>query len=211
MTGLAAGAQTAPQTPPASDPTPAANEAAPRSDDEPASPPAIRPGSRKPKSEPRPAAAEESSSRDTKIDLSPPPGDMHDHPESTTTPDDVQEFHNYDPHRAEKNVEIGDYYFKLSNYIAAESRYREALEYKPNDAVATYRLATALDHLGKVAAARQNYQTYIKILPLGPYAKESKDALQRLASAAPETANSAEKRKEAKYSKATSQLVKKPQ
>ena len=135
---------------------------------------------------------------------------MHDHPESTTDSDDVQEFHNYDPHRAEKNVEVGDYYFKRSNYVAAESRYREALEYKPNDALATYRLATALERLGKVAAARQNYQSYLKILPSGPYARESKEALQRLASAGPEPANSAETKKVAKYSKSTSELVKKP-
>ena len=205
MSGVGARAQ----APPPGDPAPAANEAAPRSDAGPGLPPATRPGSRKSKSVSPPNAAEESSSRDTKIDLSPPPGDMQEHPESTTSPDDVQEFHNYDPHRAEKNVEVGDYYFKLANYGAAESRYREALEYKPNDAVATYRLASALDHLGKVGAARESYQAYLKILPTGPYARESKDALQRLASAEPETAGSAEKRKEAKYSKSTSQLVKK--
>ncbi len=202
---VAAVSQASPQNDP-----PRGNEAAPRSEDQAVSPQSRRPGSgqgsRKQRSESR-VSSEESSSRDTKIDLSPPPGDVKDHPESSIEPEgDVQEFHNYDPHRAEKNVEIGDYYFKLSNYAAAESRYREALEYKPNDAVATFRLATALEHEGKNSAARESYQKYLQVLPAGPYARESNAAVQRLASAGPD--GGVEKRKAAKYSKSTSRLVK---
>ncbi len=123
---------------------------------------------------------EESSSNDTKIDLSPPPGDAT-HPGSGAE-SDINEFHAYDPHRADKDVEVGDFYFKRKNYVAAISRYRSALRWKPNDAVATYRLAEALEKSGRFAEARTNYQAYLKILPYGEYAQQSKDALQRLAS-----------------------------
>ncbi len=122
---------------------------------------------------------EESSSNDTKIDLSPPPGDAT-HPGSVAS--DINEFHAYDPHRAEKDVEVGDFYFKRKNYGAAISRYRSALKWKPNDALATFRLAQALEKTGRFSEAGENYQGYLKILPHGEFAQESKDALQRLAS-----------------------------
>src|SRR5438093_1385994 len=57
----------------------------------------------------------ESSSRDTIIDLSPPPNDAAKHPESSSAevdPDsEVIEVKKWDPHRAEKDIEVGDYYF----------------------------------------------------------------------------------------------------
>ena len=47
--------------------------------------------------------------------------------------------------RAMKDVEVGDYYYRRENYKAALSRYREALEFKPRDAVATFKLAQTLE------------------------------------------------------------------
>ena len=123
----------------------------------------------------------ESSSRDTQIDIRDPealPPEMNEGEEPGDS--DVQEMHRYDPHRAEKNVEVGDYYMKRKNYRAAESRYREALDYKPNDAIATFRLAVVLEKTGELEEARQRYQEYLKILPQGPFAAESKKALERL-------------------------------
>lgn len=120
-----------------------------------------------------------SSSKNSRIDLSAPKGDALSHPQSQI-PSDATEFKPYDPHRAEKNVEVGDYYYKQKNYRAAQSRYREALEYKPNDAAATIKLASALEKLGQVADARQSYEDYLRILPNGPSSQEAKQALDRL-------------------------------
>ena len=131
----------------------------------------------------------ESSSRDSRIDLSPPKDDAKNHPNSSipSQPDsdvsdlgDVQEFHPFDPHRAMKDIEVGDFYFKRKNYRAAIGRYREALEYKPNDAVATYELALALEKVNALDEARTNYEAYLKILPHGPSAEEARAALRRL-------------------------------
>jgi len=123
----------------------------------------------------------ESSSRDTQIDIRDPdamPPDMNEGEESGDS--DVQEMHPYDPHRAEHNVEVGDFLMRRKSYRAAESRYREALEYKPNDALATFRLAVVLEKTGELDEARQRYQEYLKILPHGPLAADAKKALARL-------------------------------
>ena len=122
-----------------------------------------------------------SSSRENIIDLSPPPGDRGSHPERPPAADgDVTEMHPYDPHKAEKNIEVGDFYFKGGNYKAAVSRFREALQWKPNDALATFRLAQALEKNGEIEEAYKHYQTYLQILPGGPSAEEAKKARSRL-------------------------------
>jgi len=131
----------------------------------------------------------ESSSKDTQIDLSPPEDDARAHPESgravkdagdAPDSDDVGEFHPWDPHRAAKDIEVGDFYFKKKNYAGAESRYREALVFKDNDALATFRLAVCLEKMGRGDEAQQEYQSYLKILPHGPLAEEAQKALERL-------------------------------
>src|SRR6266540_157532 len=97
------------------------------------------------KSSSRNREAAESSSRDTRIDLSPPRDDEKKHPYSKAAvadleeePEntDVQEFHPWNPMKALKDVEVGDFYFKRKNYRAALDRYKEALYYKDNDAMA---------------------------------------------------------------------------
>ncbi len=121
----------------------------------------------------------ESSSKDTMIDISPPKGDATAHPNSEVP--DVGELHPYNPMKAMKNVEVGNYYFTQRNYVAAISRYREALEYKPHDVVATFALAQALEKTKDYAGARANYQDYLRILPEGPKAEDCKKALDRIA------------------------------
>ncbi|HJT71645.1 MAG TPA: tetratricopeptide repeat protein [Terriglobales bacterium] len=131
-------------------------------------------------------AAEESSSRDTRIDLSPPKDDAKNHPLSGTKIDDdepasdVQEMHPWNPHKAAKDVEVGDFYFKRKNYKAAIERYKDALIYKPNDAIAQFRLAESLDKTGNSGEAVEHYQEYLKILPHGPYSEDAQKALARL-------------------------------
>jgi tetratricopeptide (TPR) repeat protein len=129
----------------------------------------------------------ESSSKDTQIDLAPPADDAKKHPESSDAltdagsgSGDVAEFHPWNPHKAAKDVEVGDFYFKRKNYRAAEDRYREALLYKDNDAIATFRLAVCLDKLERPNDARAEYESYLKILPHGPQAEEAQKAIDRL-------------------------------
>jgi len=135
-------------------------------------------------------ATGESSSKDTEMDLSPPSDDAKTHPQSSAAvadaeaaalnPGGVSELQAWDPHKAAKDVEVGDFYFKRKNYRAAEDRYREALRYKDNDAVATIRLAVCLEKLGILDDARAEYESYLRILPHGPQASEAEKAISRL-------------------------------
>ena len=99
----------------------------------------------------------------------------------------VEEFKPWDPHKAEKDVEVGDFYFKRTNYRAALDRYREALYYKYDDAVATFRIGVCQEKLGETGEARKAYEAYLKILPHGPFAGEAHKALTRLKTAPAET------------------------
>ncbi len=157
------------------------------SDPDPSSSGANQPGANQPlpRSSPPPPSANESSSRQTIIDLSPPPNDAKDHPDSAVDDEeagksDVQEFHPFDPHKAAKDVEVAEFYFKRGNYRAAAARYREALDYKPNDAEATIGLAESLEKLGNKEEAAVNYASYLKILPNGPRAEDARRGLERL-------------------------------
>jgi tetratricopeptide (TPR) repeat protein len=94
--------------------------------------------------------------------------------------DGVTEMKNWNPHEADKDVEVGLFYFKRNNYRAAEARFRHALTWQDNHAEATYRLALVLEKEGKHAEASQDYEKYLKILPHGEFAAESKKALERL-------------------------------
>jgi tetratricopeptide (TPR) repeat protein len=131
----------------------------------------------------------ESSSKDTLIDLSPPVDDDKAHPQTsevvkdgqhTSGNSDVGEFHPWNPHKAAKDIEVGDFYFKRKNYRGAEDRYREALIYKANDAVATFRLAVCLEKMDQPDEARKEYESYLKILPHGPQAEAARKAIDRL-------------------------------
>ncbi len=133
---------------------------------------------------------EMSSSKDTRIDITPPKDDIKNHPNSSVpsadsdeAPSDTEEMHPWDPHKAAKDVEVGDYYFKRKNYKGALERYKDALVYKPNDAVANFRLAECEDKMGNSTDATQHYEAYLKTLPEGPFAADAKKALDRLKSA----------------------------
>lgn len=125
------------------------------------------------------------------MDLSPPANDDKSHPQSegalmdaavSSGTGDVNEAQLWNPHKAAKDIEVGDFYFKKKNYRAAEDRYRGALMYKHNDATATFRLAESLERLERPAEARQEYENYLQILPNGPEAEAAKKALERLKS-----------------------------
>ena len=137
--------------------------------------------------------AQESSSRDTRTDTTPPRDDAKNHPYSSSAvsdleppaPDssDVQEFHPWNPMKANKDIEVGDFYFRRKNYKAALERYKEALYYKNNDAVASYHIAVCEERLGDKAEARKYFEQYLKILPGGPLAKDAHASLAKLAKA----------------------------
>lgn len=122
-------------------------------------------------------AAGESSSKDTQINLNANPVEKEE-PKSAA---DDSVLKPWDPHKAAKDVEVGNYYLKLKNYRAALERFNHALTYKENDAEATYGLAESQEKLELLSLADQNYRKYLQILPNGPKAKDAQEALKRIA------------------------------
>src|ERR1700694_2276582 len=109
----------------------------------------------------------ESSSADSKMVLGPSLEHAGTSGNDSGSPD-VNETHPFDPHRAAKDVEVGEFYMKRKNYRAALDRFNDALRYKPKDAIATFRLAQTEEQMGLLEAAYRNYDGYLEILPEGP-------------------------------------------
>jgi tetratricopeptide (TPR) repeat protein len=130
-----------------------------------------------PRSDTHQVNPDESSSKDSQIDVSPPKGDEK---HVGASDEELGEFHPWDPHKATKCIEVGDYYYKQENYRAAISRYQEALGWKPRDAEATYKLGQVLEKTGDFSGALENYQAYLKILPVGPYAPKARQGIERV-------------------------------
>lgn len=174
-TGLSLPASSQMQQLPSSDQGPGADQAPPRYD---------RDNDREKE---RNREAGESSSRDTKIDISPPADDDKNHPtsgvavsEAEADNTDVSEFHPFNPQKAAKDLEVGDFYFKRKNYRAALARYQDALLWKNNYAEPNFRMAQCLEKLDNPDEAAVHYQEYLKILPHGPLSEEAHKALERL-------------------------------
>jgi Flp pilus assembly protein TadD len=120
----------------------------------------------------------ESSSRDSQINLEGPSKS------SGSGSSGIHELYPYDPHKAAKDIEVGEFYLKRKNYRAALDRFNEALLYKPNDAEATFRLAQTQEKLGLFTEASQNYSTYLKTFPEGPFVKDANEGLKRVGASA---------------------------
>lgn len=120
----------------------------------------------------------ESSSRDAQID--PNAGPRSRLPLPSSEDENNGGFTSYDPHRAMKDLEVGNFYLKRNNYRAALERFNDALKYKPNDAQAVYGLAYAEEKLELLEQARKSYSKYLELLPQGPKAKDCEEGLQRV-------------------------------
>ena len=121
----------------------------------------------------------ESSSKDSQIDFNAGPA-----PSAPVNP--ASENVNYDPHRAAKDIEVGNYYLKLKNYRAALERFHDALLYKPDDAEATYGLGVTQERMDLFELAYNNYSKYLEIFPEGPRAKEAEEGRARMEARLPD-------------------------
>ncbi|HVP55618.1 MAG TPA: tetratricopeptide repeat protein [Candidatus Eisenbacteria bacterium] len=82
--------------------------------------------------------------------------------------------------QAATDIDVGYYYLNEKNYVAAESRLKEAVELKPDAAAAYIGLAQAQQKRGKTAEARASYEAYLMLEPEGHDAEKVKKALAEL-------------------------------
>jgi hypothetical protein len=85
-----------------------------------------------------------------------------------------------DPVRAKKDVDVGGFYLKNSDYQGAMLRYQDAMAVDPTNVEAIFGLAETQQMLKKNADAARNYQLYLDIVPNGPKAKQAIKALKTL-------------------------------
>ncbi|MEO8725420.1 MAG: hypothetical protein ABI383_04800 [Acidobacteriaceae bacterium] len=126
-----------------------------------------------------PISEGQSSSRETKIDLAPPKGERNKYPDSDVS-EDVQEVKPWDPHKAQKDIEVGDFYYKRDNYRGAYARYQDALVWQENNAEAMWKAGLSSEKLGDKAAAARYYARYLKTLPHGDHAAEAQNKLAQV-------------------------------
>ena len=80
----------------------------------------------------------------------------------------------FNPLQAEKDIRVGNYYFKNHNYRAALNRYQEAAKWNPGLAEAYLRIGEAAEKMKDKATAKQAYQKYIELAPASKEAEQLK-------------------------------------
>ena len=99
----------------------------------------------------------------------------------SSPPTDDPIYKSYEQKRVVEDLELGDAYMKERNYRGAEFRFEDALQYEPENPGATFKLAEALQNLGRKAEACARYKNYLKIEPSGALSDGAKKGLQKLA------------------------------
>ena len=86
----------------------------------------------------------------------------------------------FDPLRAAKAVEVGEFYMRRKNYDAAISRFEEAVYFKQNYALTYLRLGQAYEKALRPVDALRAYRKYLEILPTGKDASWIKKRIDEL-------------------------------
>jgi tetratricopeptide (TPR) repeat protein len=71
----------------------------------------------------------------------------------------------FNPLEAERDVKVGLFYYKKSNYKAAANRFREATLWNPSLAEAFLRLGESEEKLNNKKAAQEAYAKYLELAP----------------------------------------------
>jgi len=84
----------------------------------------------------------------------------------------------FNPLQAEKEIQVGDFYFKKGKYRAAAERFREATKWNNGSAEAWLRLGEAEEKEKDPQAAKEAYNKYLDI---SPDAKNSAEIRKKVA------------------------------
>ena len=109
---------------------------------------------------------------------SPPPAQDQLPPEEDKAK--VQEEYSFNPLKSQKDVTVGEFYFKKSDFKAAAGRFREATRWNDGNAEAWLRLGDAEDRMHDAKAAREAWEKYLKLAPDAKNAAEVKKKLAKL-------------------------------
>ena len=88
----------------------------------------------------------------------------------------------FDPLRASKSIEVGNFYMKRGNYDAAIDRYQDATHYQPNLARSYSLLGEAYEHKGDVGNAVASYRKYLELYREAPDRGKIQKRIEKLES-----------------------------
>jgi tetratricopeptide (TPR) repeat protein len=86
----------------------------------------------------------------------------------------------WDPQRAEKDIEVGQYYMKKGDVDAAIDRFQDATVAKPGYAVPFKFLGEAQEKKGMKKPAIKSYQRYLELYPKAEDAEKIKKRIEKL-------------------------------
>jgi tetratricopeptide (TPR) repeat protein len=85
--------------------------------------------------------------------------------------------YSFNPLQAQKELRVGNYYFKKGSYKAAANRFRESTKWDPTNAEAYFRLGESEEKLRDRKAAREAFEKYLELAPDGKDAPVAKRKL----------------------------------
>jgi tetratricopeptide (TPR) repeat protein len=86
----------------------------------------------------------------------------------------------WDPLRAEKDIEVGKYYFRKGDIDAAIDRFEDATEAKPGYAIPFRYLGECYEKKGKKKPAVKAYQRYLDLYPHAEDAGKIRKKIEKL-------------------------------
>src|SRR5712691_8516193 len=86
----------------------------------------------------------------------------------------------WDPLRAEKDLEVGQYYMKKGDLDAAIDRFQDATQARPGYAIPFRYLGEAQERKGLKRQAIQSYQRYLDLYPHAEDAEKVKKRIEKL-------------------------------
>ena len=92
----------------------------------------------------------------------------------------LPEEYSFNPLKSKKDVTVGEFYFKKSDFKAAAGRFREATKWNDSNAEAWLRLGDAEEKMHDSKAAREAWEKYLQLAPDAKNAAEVRKKLDRL-------------------------------
>ena len=108
-----------------------------------------------------------------------PVSNQEDVPPEEDTSLAVKEY-SFNPLQAEKELRIGNYYFRKGSFRAAAQRFREATKWNQGYADAWFRLGEAEEKLKDKPAAKEAYSKYVELAPEAKNLADVKKKIDKL-------------------------------
>lgn len=103
-------------------------------------------------------------------------------PEPDQEEESAEPEYSFNPIQAQKELQVGDFYFKKKSYRAAAGRYERATKWQPDLVDAYFRLGEAQEKLNQKEAALAAFQKYLELAPSSRKAAEAKKKITQLQS-----------------------------